>query len=102
VAEILLRHTRAVNVLTRYDSELFAIVLVETSLAGARLYIDRIRYVLSSSTVGRDGRVTVRFGAAELPGSRAVDPQGLFRLAEESLHAAGREPEAQRTDLDCC
>src|SRR5213076_3176605 len=38
VAEVLLRHTRGVNVLARYDSELFAVVLVETSLAGARLY----------------------------------------------------------------
>jgi diguanylate cyclase (GGDEF)-like protein len=84
-AEVLLRHTRAVNVLARYDSELFAIVLVETSLAGARLYVDRIRYVLSSSTVGHGGRITARFGAAGLPGCKAAVPEDLFRLAAQSL-----------------
>ena len=92
-AEVLLRHTRAINVLARYDSELFAIVLVETSLTGARLYVDRIRYVLSSSTVGQGGRIRARFGAAGLPDCKAVAPEDLFRLAEESLHAARREPE---------
>jgi diguanylate cyclase (GGDEF)-like protein len=100
VAEVLLRHTRAINVLTRYDGELFAIVLVETSLAGARLYVDRIRYVLSNSTVGQGGRITARFAAAGLPNSKAAAPKDLFRLAQESLRAARRDPEAKRTNPD--
>jgi diguanylate cyclase (GGDEF)-like protein len=98
VAEVLLRHTRAINVLARYDSELFAIVLVETSLTGARLYIDRIRYVLSSSTVGHEGRISTRFGAAGLPDCKAAAPEDLFRLAEESLRPARREPEGKQTN----
>jgi diguanylate cyclase (GGDEF)-like protein len=95
-AEVLLRHTRAINVLARYDSELFAIVLVETSLAGARLYVDRIRRVLSSSTGGHEGRITARFGAAGLPDCKAVAPEDLFRLAEESLHATKRGSSGSR------
>ncbi len=100
VAGVLLRHTRAINVLTRYARELFAIVLVDTSLAGARLYVDRIRYVLSSSTVSHEGRITARFGAAGLPDCKAVAPEDLFRLAEQSLHATRREPEGKRTNPD--
>src|SRR5207244_3242966 len=47
MAEILLRHSRGINVICRYGGDEFAILLVETSKAGARLYADRIRYVLS-------------------------------------------------------
>jgi PleD family two-component response regulator len=100
VAEVLLGHTRGVNVLARYDSELFAVVLVETSLAGARLYVDRIRHVLSSSMVGHGGRVTARFGVAGLPDCKAVAPEDLFQRAEESLRPMRRQSEAKPANPD--
>ena len=96
VAEVLLRHTRPGNVVSRYDSELFAVVMVETSLEGTRLYSDRIRYVLSRATFTHSGRVTAHFGMAGLPGCKAVVAEDLFRQAEESLRATRPEPERNR------
>jgi len=96
VAEVLLRHTRPGNVVSRYDSELFAVVMVETSLEGARLYLHRIRYVLSRARFKHSDRVTARFGMAGLPDCKAAVAKDLFRQAEESLRATRREPEGKR------
>jgi diguanylate cyclase (GGDEF)-like protein len=88
VADILLKQTRGVNVVSRHDGGLFAIVLVRTSLGGARLYVERIRYVLSSATFGPGRSVTARFGFASLPedGTRTADD--LVRHADQRLRAA--------------
>ena len=51
MAEILLKQSRGINVICRYGGDEFAVLLVETSKSGARLYADRIRYVLSTWTV---------------------------------------------------
>jgi diguanylate cyclase (GGDEF)-like protein len=48
MADILLKQSRGINVICRYGGGRFATLLVETSKAGARLYADRIRYILSS------------------------------------------------------
>ena len=96
VADVLLKHTGDINVLSRYDSELFAILLVETPLKGARLYIDRLRYVLSRSTFKHSDRVTAHFGRAGLPDCKAATAEDLFRQAAESLRATRREPERKR------
>jgi diguanylate cyclase (GGDEF)-like protein len=92
VAEILLRQTRGVNVVSRYDGGLFAIVLVETSPAGARLYADRLRYFVSTTTFGHAHRVTARFGTASLPEDQAATALDLVRRADQRLRApmAGR------------
>src|SRR5258705_1539056 len=42
VAQILMKHSRGINVVSRYGGDEFAVLLVETSNAGARLYADRI------------------------------------------------------------
>jgi diguanylate cyclase (GGDEF)-like protein len=96
VAEVLVRHTRPGNVVSRYDSELFAVLMVETSLEGARLYLHRIRYVLSRATFKHSELVTAHFGMAGLPGRKAAVAEDLFRQAEESLRATRREPERKR------
>jgi diguanylate cyclase (GGDEF)-like protein len=96
VTDVLLKHTGDINVLSRYDSELFAVLLVETPLKGARLYIDRLRYVLSRSTFKHSDRVTARFGRAGLPECKAAAAEDLIRQAEESLRATRREPERKR------
>jgi diguanylate cyclase (GGDEF)-like protein len=92
VAEILLKQTRGINVVSRYDGGLFAVVMVGTSLAGARLYVERIRYVLSSATVGHGHPVTARFGTASLPQDEAKTGQDLFRHADQRLRAASAPP----------
>jgi len=99
MAEILLRHSRGINVICRYGGDEFAILLVETSKAGARLYADRIRYVLSRSTFKHSDRVTAHFGRAGLPDGKAAGAEDLFRQAEESLRATRREPEGKRAKL---
>jgi diguanylate cyclase (GGDEF)-like protein len=96
VAEAVVRHSRPGNVVSRYDSELFAVLMVETSLDGARLYLHRIRYVLSHATFKHSDRVTARFGMAGLPDCKAMTSEDLFRQAEGSLRATRREAERNR------
>lgn len=88
VSDLLLKQTRAVNVVSRYDGGLFAIVMVGTSLGGARLYMERIRYVLSSTTFGHGQAVPARFGSASLPEAGARTGQDLFRQANQRLRTA--------------
>ena len=90
MAEILLRHSRGINVICRYGGDEFAILLVETSKAGARLYADRIRYVLSSAQFAHRRRVTASFGIASLPEDVAPTADDLIRAADEALYAAKR------------
>jgi diguanylate cyclase (GGDEF)-like protein len=90
MAEILLKHSRGINVLCRYGGDEFAILLVETSKAGARLYADRIRYVLPTFRFGHGRRITASFGIASLPEDVAPSPDELIRAADEALYAAKR------------
>jgi diguanylate cyclase (GGDEF)-like protein len=90
MAEILLRHSRGINVVSRYDGSLFAVVLVETSKAGACLYADRIRYVLSSFQFSHHRRVTASFGIASLPEDVTPTAEELMRAADEARGTAKR------------
>ncbi len=90
MAEILLRHSRGINVICRYGGDEFAVLLVETSKAGARLYADRIRYVLSSYEFAHRRRVTASFGIASLPEDVAPTADDLIQAADEALYAAKR------------
>jgi diguanylate cyclase (GGDEF)-like protein len=88
VAQILLTHTRCINVLCRYGGDRFAVLLVETSKAGARLYADRIRYVLSSSEFAHGRLVTASFGVASAPEDVAPTAENLLLAADGALSAA--------------
>jgi diguanylate cyclase (GGDEF)-like protein len=90
VAEILLRHSRGINVICRYGGDEFAVLLVETSKAGARLYADRIRYVLPSFNFSHRRRVTASFGIASLPEDVAPTADDLVQAADAALYAAKR------------
>jgi diguanylate cyclase (GGDEF)-like protein len=90
MAEILLRHSRGINVICRYGGDEFAVLLVETSKAGARLYADRIRYVLSSYQFAHRRPATASFGIASLPEDVAPTADHLIRAADEALYAAKR------------
>jgi diguanylate cyclase (GGDEF)-like protein len=74
----------------RYGGDEFAVLLVETSKAGARLYADRIRYVLSSYQFAHRRRVTASFGIASLPEDVAPTADDLIQAADEALYAAKR------------
>ena len=90
MAEILLKHSRGINVICRYGGDEFAVLLVETSKAGAWLYADRIRYVLPTYRFSHGRRVTASFGIASLPEDVAPSPDDLIRAADEALYAAKR------------
>jgi diguanylate cyclase (GGDEF)-like protein len=90
MAEILLKHSRGINVICRYGGDEFAVLLVETSKAGAREYADRIRYVLSSRRFSHGRRATASFGIASLPEDVTPSPDELIRAADEALYAAKR------------
>jgi len=90
MADILLKQSRGINVICRYGGDEFAVLLVETSKNGARLYADRIRYVLSTSAFGHGRRVTASFGIASLPEDVMPSTEELIRAADEALYAAKR------------
>lgn len=90
MADILLRQSRGINVICRYGGDEFAVLLVETSKSGARLYADRIRYVLSTWTFAHGRRVTASFGIASLPEDVAPAADELIRASDEALYAAKR------------
>ena len=90
VAQILMKHSRGINVVSRYGGDEFAVLLVETSKAGARLYADRIREVVAKYPFPHGKILTASFGVASLPDDEADTAEGLFRSADEALYAAKR------------
>lgn len=90
VAQILMRHSRGINVVSRYGGDEFAVLLVETSEAGALLYADRIREMVATFPFAHGKPVTASFGVASLPGDEAETAEELFRAADEALYRAKR------------
>src|SRR5205823_5065631 len=90
VAELLLKHSRGINVVCRYGGDEFAILLVETPKTGAQIYADRIRHVLASHEFPHGRRVSASFGIACLPEDVAAAAEDLIRAADEALYAAKR------------
>src|SRR6184192_422220 len=90
IAQILMKHSRGINVVSRYGGDEFAILLVETSKAGARLYADRIRQVVATFPFSHGKSITASFGVASLPDDEAANSEDLFRAADEALYAAKR------------
>jgi len=90
VAQILVKHSRGINVVARYGGDEFAVLLVETSRAGARLYADRIRQVISTFPFSHGKRITASFGIASLPDDEVSTSEDLVRAADDALYAAKR------------
>jgi len=90
IARILTRHSRGINVIARFGGDEFAVLLVETPKAGARLYADRIRHIIASHLFSQGVRVTASFGVSSLPEDELIAPEELVRSADEALYAAKR------------
>jgi diguanylate cyclase (GGDEF)-like protein len=90
VAQILVKHSRGINVVARWGGDEFAVLLVETSRAGARLYADRIRQVVSTHPFAHGKAITASFGIASLPDDDAATSEDLVRTADEALYSAKR------------
>lgn len=90
VAQILVKHSRGINVVSRYGGDEFVVLLVETSKAGARLYADRIRQVVSTFPFSHGKHITGSFGIASLPDDEVSTSEDLVRAADDALYAAKR------------
>jgi diguanylate cyclase (GGDEF)-like protein len=95
VAQILMRHSRGINVVSRYGGDEFAVLLVETSKAGARLYADRIREVIARFPFAHGKPVTASLGVASLPDDDVTTAEDLFKLADGALYVAKRSGKNQ-------
>jgi two-component system cell cycle response regulator len=87
-AELLRREQRAVDTVARFGGEEFVILLPETGSAGARLFAERILRRVAVASFGPPDTpipVTVSIGLATFPDERAVDGEGLLRLADTNL-----------------
>jgi diguanylate cyclase (GGDEF)-like protein len=90
VAHILVRHSRGINVVSRYGGDEFAVLLVETAKTGARFYADRIREVIARHAFAHARHVTASLGVASLPDDDVASAEDLFKLADEALYTAKR------------
>jgi diguanylate cyclase (GGDEF)-like protein len=90
IAQILQKHSRGINVISRYGGDEFAVLLVETSKAGARLYAERIRQVIDTFPFSHGKQVTASLGVASVPDDEAATAEDLFRAADEALYSAKR------------
>src|ERR671936_2893977 len=90
VAQILMKHSRGINVVSRYGGDEFAVLLVETSKAGACLYAERIREVIGSFPFSHGKQITASLGVASVPDDEAGTAEDLFRAADEALYTAKR------------
>src|SRR5205814_8730608 len=81
VGQILMKHSRGINVVSRYGGDEFAVLLVETSKAGAQLYADRIRQIIEGYPFSHRRPITASFGIASLPDDEATTSENLIRAA---------------------
>ena len=90
VGELLLRYSRGINVVGRYGGDEFAVLLVETSRAGAKIYAERIRRIIAGHAFSHCRPITASFGVASIPEDAAPAADELVRAADEALYAAKR------------
>ena len=100
VGELLLKHSRGINVVCRFGGDEFAVILVETSKAGAQIYADRIRHVLEYHVFPHGQRISASFGIASLPEDVGAVAEDLLRAADEALYAAKRAGKNRVSSLE--
>jgi len=79
--------SRATNALCRYGGDELAILLPETPVAGALIYAERVRRLVSRTTFAAGGAITVSIGVAAYPDDGRTADQ-LLAMADSSLYAA--------------
>ena len=90
IAKLLASHGRRENCTARFGGDEFAIVLAETSLAGAAIFGERIRGAVESEEVQVGGvpiEVTISVGAAEWT-PQMQQPEDLIAVADAALYRA--------------
>jgi diguanylate cyclase (GGDEF)-like protein len=90
IAELLLKHSRGIDVIGRYGGDELAVLLVESAKAGARQYAERVRRLLAAYPFAHGRRITASFGVAALPEDGLRSADALLQAADEALYAAKR------------
>ncbi len=91
-AELLMTHSRTVDVVGRYGGDEFVIAFVETDPKTAVVVMERIRKEIADHPFqweGRTARFGMSFGMADLGPNRAT-PDLLLRAADEALYEMKR------------
>lgn len=92
MSEILRETAREIDRLGRYGGEEFMVLLPETDIDDAAVFVERVRREVARRPfdVGRDEplRMTISAGVATYPFPRIETPETLVRLADEALYAA--------------
>ena len=90
-ADLLRREQRMVDVLARYDGEVFVVLLPETGSSGARLFAERILRRVGQTAFGDPAtplQISVSLGLATFPDERAGDEASLLQRADRNLQRA--------------
>jgi diguanylate cyclase (GGDEF)-like protein len=94
VGKVLREGTRGIDLAARIGGDEFGIILVETSQQSGIEVAERLRLMISSSSIPGAGKITASFGVAECP--------SCAHTAEEVLHVADKALyKAKRTGRDC-
>ncbi len=85
------RGLRQIDLLARYDSETFALLLAETDERAAMSIIERLRRAAAQSVGARAARARTTAGLAQYRLGRHLSAEELLREAEAALYAAVSE-----------
>jgi diguanylate cyclase (GGDEF)-like protein/PAS domain S-box-containing protein len=88
IGQLVLRHSRKIDVFARYGGDEFAILLVQTPRAGALFYADRLRQRIAEHPFRIGAHISASFGVASLPDGVSGAPEDLIRAADRALYAA--------------
>jgi diguanylate cyclase (GGDEF)-like protein len=87
IAETIRASCREFDFAARYGGEEFAVILPETSLAGAIQVADRIREKIAQVEFSGIGSVTASIGLSNYP-MNALTKEDLIRVADQALYIA--------------
>jgi len=88
IGTLLQREIRAPDFVSRYGGDEFALLLPETDARGARLFVERLRQVMSRHTfpgLGAGRVPQISAGVVPYPHPEVLRPEDLFTLAEGAL-----------------
>lgn len=93
MAEILRESAREIDRLGRYGGEEFMVLLPDTSIEDAEVFVERVRREVARRAfhIGDDKEplhMTISGGIATYPHPRIKNPETLVRLADEALYTA--------------
>ena len=90
IAALLNKHGRRENCTARYGGDEFAVLLAETTLAGAMIFAERVRGAVEAEEIAfGEERVHVTVSAGVAEWTRAMSgPEDLIALADTALYRA--------------